>query len=1634
MKIFITLLLFITSIILSQAGNDKESQGLKEQLEKLVSENQDMPAMILALKDPKLAQAILREYQGTNTKKEFIGWLIQSEMLLLEKKNDEALQMLKQFIVKIEPIDSKKTWKDGVIPANYYLSTLSHDPRLQRGSIANGGITDNLILQRLFFHKQDDLAENEYQRIIDTRNLQINNDFSISGRFSENFDLVIEYNNFLRTRNKNLQANRLLLNVLDKINLDSVFMTSSNDDFYSGVINAKPPMKVEQFIKISYGLFKLDNNEDELFNHLAQSKNKSAELILAKIQAQLGNQDKALEIAVKHAHTLELTPDKLAFHLGMTYHYFAKYEEAIVELEKFMKLKELADDKKKMPSNVLLDDQSIRQNLFQTNTTLQECYLATHNTPKLIEAKLAALESQHYQHYQIPGDLVSIKAFAIKSNHAEIFNDWASDTLNDEEASLLVKAHVAHIIGDVAQMLKHSKEAALKGSLYDYTQWGRFYTELGKRAEWIAILRERYLNANEDRKLIAQRDLIKFLSDEATDAEIISFYENVLASDESFSHEVNYNFAAFHFDGKGHVTNRLLRLYHRNNLLAQFDALAIKVANSEKFEPETYINANDSETALAFYISKSNKSKILALKQQLNPEKWHRTIKLIDWTLAGGVNFDIKNKPKNDLIKTNEFSVIASDQNVRDIARNKTYIFTAHPYGIAVYDHSGKQHKRIYVPNNPHHLTVNENHLWIGTEKGVYQLDLKSWELSRLDLNENIPNIDSDDEISLEITALALQNDLLWIGSNSSVFKYDTANKEIQIYTNIELGYREGGNGDWNRFMFQKSGHVWVSGRDEATRRYDSETDTWLITLPLIGIINDRVWLSQHINQRLNERPALFDDYNLTTKPCRILRNSPVTSDWGKSLEELHISGEIDNQPVFYSTRGGTVYYQYLPQTHELKPFPENWDPNTMKSLNITESEYEDKETIEYSNGAIKNEWLTWLRLSDNSILKGFKYSINTTLPHIWPIEIDKIGLHLYKDRKYSHRISNSGIYGSAIFELLETNQGVWIGTDTGLSLVTKEGALIANYTTDHGLPEGRCTSAVEIDGTCYFAFNGGSKEGGLAYIEKNSSRFHTLTDLEGLSNNRINHLKKEETQLKITYGTIDYSPDFKFAPTMLDTAKMKFSKRSIATEITTRDKDEELPKMPHELGLKIGEKIINGRTWIYGNEAVIIPHVSAAKNNYNLIPVKLVESEQLKLHAHAVKIDEEDKLTLKEKLEHPNHYLVEEALSMTSLPENITELTPLLISLVKSPYKGIQTKAAKILLQLESKESINALMEQMNSKNAEVKYFAIITAAKYAKKLPIEELTTYLRPYFYRSYTENSGDILKRLLARGELTDKDTIRVLLKYPESGNIGWNQSEPKSYPEFSKIISGKPELIAELLKADHIYSYKNDNRRFMFDLFREVDKSVLPILHDALKSKDRIVAANAALACAAIGEKDSIPHLIKALKIESALTQHSVITALSLLKAEEAIPHLLSINRILRQNVINSTSYSAFAMNCRGHFEIDKNANNPITIKDEFQLPVHSPALAQEYRDSEMTTDLETIFDALKVLAPEKTQAYFREHITSAPYCCGKTLALLKLAQGEDIKENIKFLNNISLTEPDDVKLVQEIKTELMLRK
>jgi hypothetical protein len=265
MKWFLTLCLFLTSISFAHAVDDQDSAplDLEGKLKKLLSENQDMPALLLALSKPKEAQAVLKQYKGSISRSEYIGWLIQSEILFVEKKNEDALKLLKKFIATIEPVGSHKTWKDGVIPANYYLS-IHPKPARYNEKIIFGSMSDSYILKRLIQFKEDELALNEYQRMMEVRKMITG--FPETGKADfiidrpvlyMNYELVIEYCNFLRSRNKSARARQLLLSELDTLDLKTIFESPLTMFGHHNYTNGKPRIRVEQFIKLSYGYFKL---------------------------------------------------------------------------------------------------------------------------------------------------------------------------------------------------------------------------------------------------------------------------------------------------------------------------------------------------------------------------------------------------------------------------------------------------------------------------------------------------------------------------------------------------------------------------------------------------------------------------------------------------------------------------------------------------------------------------------------------------------------------------------------------------------------------------------------------------------------------------------------------------------------------------------------------------------------------------------------------------------------------------------------------------------------------------------------------------------------------------------------------------------------------------------------------------------------------------------------------------------------------------------------------------------------------------------------------------------------------------------------------------------------------------------
>lgn len=93
-----------------------------------------------------------------------------------------------------------------------------------------------------------------------------------------------------------------------------------------------------------------------------------------------------------------------------------------------------------------------------------------------------------------------------------------------------------------------------------------------------------------------------------------------------------------------------------------------------------------------------------------------------------------------------------------------------------------------------------------------------------------------------------------------------------------------------------------------------------------------------------------------------------------------------------------------------------------------------------------------------------------------------------------------------------------------------------------------------------------------------------------------------------------------------------------------------------------------------------------------------------------------------------------------------------------------------------------------------------------------------------------------------------------------------------------------------------YGPDHDERNFWHSkrLFAATGSGILPVLHEALRSSDRVIRSNAARACGTLGDPASVSHLIGAIDLESALSRASIVWALGELKAPEAMPLLTEL--------------------------------------------------------------------------------------------------------------------------------------------
>lgn len=170
------------------------------------------------------------------------------------------------------------------------------------------------------------------------------------------------------------------------------------------------------------------------------------------------------------------------------------------------------------------------------------------------------------------------------------------------------------------------------------------------------------------------------------------------------------------------------------------------------------------------------------------------------------------------------------------------------------------------------------------------------------------------------------------------------------------------------------------------------------------------------------------------------------------------------------------------------------------------------------------------------------------------------------------------------------------------------------------------------------------------------------------------------------------------------------------------------------------------------------------------------------------------------------------------------------------------------------------------------------------------------------------------------------------------------------------------------------------RQFAQAIFQHAGPDLLPVLHEALRSSDRVIRSNAARACGAIGDIASGPHLLQALDMESGLARASIVWALGKLKARDALPQLIELYADARNAEHNRRASGGFLAQQavaahRTQYTALRNLDAIASDWEELKVAALRPP-ADPRRDEELLSP-ELVLEAVRQIGPAFAQPFYR---------------------------------------------------------
>ncbi len=1031
----------------------------------------------------------------------------------------------------------------------------------------------------------------------------------------------------------------------------------------------------------------------------------------------------------------------------------------------------------------------------------------------------------------------------------------------------------------------------------------------------------------------------------------------------------------------------------------------------------------------------------------------------------GASDFGWANAPKG-------VRLIASNSTVLSLARDDRYLYCGHPWGIAVYTHAGDPVTRVALAEAAQVIAVKDATIWVGTPIGLFRIDRDGWACTHLYLHGDVPERSRRSRSSREepanywsdnrVNTLALDGDDLWIGTHRNVQRLNTKTLALRAYSSRELKIERG-----IRFerILPDDEYVWVAG-NRGLRRYNRRTDTFSrvdggqrevgLVAKIDGILFGHIWL----NDKLRNRPCIIDRETLAVTPILI------ETEAGKKPPELNgpfsFYGTYQGRLAFGDGHAGYVYNAEIGKLQRIgAPWdrPKDpidtilpggfrtgdlWWPQPIRSAEMS-ADVPLRKPIRVH--LMENDRWTLLALPDGSNVAGMRNG--STTRYRYPSE-DKPYDFRARDRRHEGGLvfvtresektavnanpHGDVIPGDRVFMAVASDEGgvkSWLCTDLGLATLDSADRVQETFTRRDGLCGNRIPSAVAFDGRLFFGSSWGDHGGGLIVADPATGVFTSYFQSDGLGTDKIARLEKEGGNLRVIYD-IEYSRgnsvyDYRqFGPTRFDPATGVPVDRAVVKYLPQPDTGgifgarEGVARTlaPCLGGFVIREQYIVGKKYICGTRGLAI------LDAYGPIPTLAFDElePQLTVDPHITMKAFADSASIRvnsfadfaEFVASDNPYLRNRAImGVQHLARTDPEpFLPALRQCTHDELAATRAVAARLLGEICDGDAVDDLRRLLSDEDRAVREEAAIALFRIGGPVELDLFQRIL------TTVHDASRQTEAIRAFAQDAKPEVFTILLKHPL--HVAYHEEDRDVYTALGNSLLKYPAAAELLLKA---YNQGRDSgpesnygpTRFAQEVFKYAGKRMLPVLHKALESDDRVVRSNAARACGAIKHASSIGPLLAALNLESGLSRASIVWALGQLKAEQALPRLAELyvdaRNDERRGRHTGYRFAQSAAQMQSQFEAISRFDAIGTDFDELSQ-IAEPTSIQP-RKNEPLLNPDRILQAVRNIGPESSQEFYRT-LAGGSDVPARSEAAVQLAEGsaQDGHKNLPILRNL----------------------